>query len=125
MLCDDLEGWDGAGEVGIYMYIYQEGGDTCIHIADSHCCTAETKTLKSNYLPINNNKEPKKKKKSESVRRVKTSADGGLSEDAVDTASWYLWHWGWTSSDAEERHCLRPKEGHGETEIVDNTWPGN
>ena len=31
----------------------QEGGDTCIHIADSLSCTAETnKTLESNYTPI-------------------------------------------------------------------------
>ena len=31
----------------------QEGGDICIHIADSHCCTAETNTtLQSNYTPI-------------------------------------------------------------------------
>ena len=37
MLCVDLEGWDGGGEWGA-----QEGGDICIHIADSLCCTAET-----------------------------------------------------------------------------------
>ena len=31
----------------------QEGGDICIHIADSGCCTAETNTtLQSNYTPI-------------------------------------------------------------------------
>ena len=38
MLCGDLEEWDvgwGWGEV-------REGGDICIHIADSLCCTAET-----------------------------------------------------------------------------------
>ena len=38
MLCDDLDGWDGVGggrEV-------QEGGDICIHIADSFHCTAES-----------------------------------------------------------------------------------
>ena len=29
MLCDDLEGWDGGGREA------QEGGDICIHIADS------------------------------------------------------------------------------------------
>ena len=37
MLCD----WDGVGggrEV-------QEGGDICIHIAGSHCCTAETNNI--------------------------------------------------------------------------------
>ena len=36
MLCDDLEGWDGVEGKA------QEGGDTCLHIADSHSCTAET-----------------------------------------------------------------------------------
>ena len=31
----------------------QEGGDTCTHVADSLCCTAETNTtLQSNYIPI-------------------------------------------------------------------------
>ena len=48
MLCD-LEGWDRGwrwGEV-------QEGGDICIHTADSLHCTAETnKTLQSNYTSI-------------------------------------------------------------------------
>ena len=39
MLCDDLEGWDGEGGREA-----QEGGDICIHIADSLCCTAETNT---------------------------------------------------------------------------------
>ena len=40
MLCDDLDGWDGRGRE------VQEGGDICIHIADSLHCTAETnKTL--------------------------------------------------------------------------------
>ena len=40
MLCDDLDGWDkgrGGREV-------QEGGDICIHVADSLHCTAETNT---------------------------------------------------------------------------------
>ena len=37
VLCGDLEGWDeGGGREA------QEGGDMCIHISDSHCCTAET-----------------------------------------------------------------------------------
>ena len=40
MLCDDLEGWDW-GEGGSEA---QEGRHVCIHIADSHCCTAETNT---------------------------------------------------------------------------------
>ena len=38
MLCDNLEGWDGVGgerEV-------QEGGDICILMTASHCCTPET-----------------------------------------------------------------------------------
>ena len=37
VLCDDLEGWDGAGRE------VREGGGICIHRADSRC-TAETKT---------------------------------------------------------------------------------
>ena len=40
MLCDDLEGWEvvgGGREV-------QVGGDTCIPLADSCRCTAETHT---------------------------------------------------------------------------------
>ena len=36
MLCDDLDGWGGR--------VAQEGGDICIHIADSLRCTAETNT---------------------------------------------------------------------------------
>ena len=35
MLCDDLDGLGGR--------VAQEGGDICIHIADSLCFTAETK----------------------------------------------------------------------------------
>ena len=38
-LCDDLEGWGG----GCGME-EQEGGDMCILMADSCCCTAETNT---------------------------------------------------------------------------------
>ena len=31
----------------------QLGGDICIHIADSHCCIAETNTtLESNFLQL-------------------------------------------------------------------------
>ena len=41
MLCDDLKGWDG-GEGGMEV---QEGGDICIHVADSLHCTAETNTI--------------------------------------------------------------------------------
>ena len=40
MLCDDLEGWDGRGGREA-----KAGGDICICIADSCCCTAETNTL--------------------------------------------------------------------------------
>ena len=32
----------------------QEGGDTDILIADSHCCTVVTNTYCSNYPPIKN-----------------------------------------------------------------------
>ena len=41
MLCGDLDGWDGVGgrERGREV---QEGGDICVHIADSLHCTAET-----------------------------------------------------------------------------------
>ena len=41
MLCVDLEGWDR--EDGREA---QEGGDmeTCMHMADSLCCTTETNT---------------------------------------------------------------------------------
>ena len=39
VLCDDLEGWDG-GRSGRED---QEGGDMCIIIAASPCCTTETK----------------------------------------------------------------------------------
>ena len=38
--CDDLEGWDG----GVGGREIQEGGDICIYIGDSLCCTAETYT---------------------------------------------------------------------------------
>ena len=41
MVCDDLEGWDGV-EGGREV---QEGGDICIPMADSWCCTAEINTL--------------------------------------------------------------------------------
>ena len=37
MLCDDLEERHGVEEA-------QEGGDICILLADSHCCTAQTYT---------------------------------------------------------------------------------
>ena len=41
VVCDDLNGWDrfvGRREV-------QEGGDICIHIVDSLCCTPEIDTI--------------------------------------------------------------------------------
>ena len=37
MLSGDLDGWDGTGGREV-----QEGGDICIHIADSLNCIAET-----------------------------------------------------------------------------------
>ena len=40
MLCDALEEWDGGGGTE-----FQEGEDICIHMADSHCCMEETKTV--------------------------------------------------------------------------------
>ena len=39
MLCDNSEGWDGVGgEI-------QEGGNICVHVADSHFCMAEANTI--------------------------------------------------------------------------------
>ena len=40
MLCDDLDGWDGSGCRGGREA--PEGGNICILMADSLCCTAET-----------------------------------------------------------------------------------
>ena len=54
VLSDDLEGW---GEARGWKQP-QEGGDICIHTADSLRCTAETNTtLASNYLSIKTNKQ--------------------------------------------------------------------
>ena len=51
VLCDNLEGWDGEGG-GRRV---QEGEDTCLSMADSCWCVAETITiLWSNYPPIKN-----------------------------------------------------------------------
>ena len=36
---NDLDGWDAGGEREV-----QEGGNICIHRADSLCCTVETNT---------------------------------------------------------------------------------
>ena len=54
MLCDDLEGSDGAvggrlnrEETYIYTHTYTHRADS--HIADSFCCTAETNTVKQLY----------------------------------------------------------------------------
>ena len=41
MLCGDLEGWGGGGG-GREAH---EGGDLCMHVADSLCRIAETKTI--------------------------------------------------------------------------------
>ena len=37
MLCDGLVAWDGGREL-------QEGGDVCMHMADSLRCAADTNT---------------------------------------------------------------------------------
>ena len=60
MLCDPLKRWDaGSGRE------VQEGGDICIHVADSLCCTAETSvTLWGCYNPIKIFKKLKKLVKS-------------------------------------------------------------
>ena len=42
MLCGDLDGWDWGG-AGVGKEA-QDGGDICIHIADSLHCTTETNT---------------------------------------------------------------------------------
>ena len=47
-------GWDGGGEREI-----QEGGDTCILTADSHCTAETNMALQSNYLLIKNNEKKK------------------------------------------------------------------
>ena len=39
---DDLDGWDGG--VGRDRVMGWEGGDICVHRADSLCCTAEINT---------------------------------------------------------------------------------
>ena len=39
MLCDDLERWDGDGSEA------REGGDICMHMANSCCCAEETNTM--------------------------------------------------------------------------------
>ena len=42
MLRNDLTGWDGGeGDGGRED---QEGGDICMHVANSLCCTTETNT---------------------------------------------------------------------------------
>ena len=33
----------------------REGGDVCFHIADSHCCTAETNIIKQIYSNLKKN----------------------------------------------------------------------
>ena len=65
MLCEDLEGCGGrCGREE------QEGGETCILMADSCCCTAETNTtLKSSY-PLIKNKIKREYSESWSVTAV-------------------------------------------------------
>ena len=41
MFCDNLEGWDGVGGASEA----QDGGDICIFMADSCCCSAEINTI--------------------------------------------------------------------------------
>ena len=54
MLRDDLEEWDEGWDEGAGW----EGGDICIHVADSLHCTAEINTtLQSNYTPIFKNRK--------------------------------------------------------------------
>ena len=40
VFCDNLQGWDAVAGGSKF----QEGGDICVLMADSHCCTAETNT---------------------------------------------------------------------------------
>ena len=59
MLCDNLEGWDGA-EDGREV---QDGGGICIPVTDSCWCMTETNTiLWSNCLPIKIKKKKKQTK---------------------------------------------------------------
>ena len=48
MLCDDLDGWKDGGwgrwKDGSWREV-QEGADTCMLTADSHCYTTETNTI--------------------------------------------------------------------------------
>ena len=49
VFCGDLDGCEGGGKE------VQEGGDICVHTADSLCCTAEINTtLQINYTPVKN-----------------------------------------------------------------------
>ena len=52
MLCRDLEEWNGEGG-GREL---QEGGDICVHMADSCCHRAETNTTLQSYCPPIKNK---------------------------------------------------------------------
>ena len=56
MLCKDLTGWDGGeGDGGREA---PEGGDICMHVASSLCCTTETNTnYKAIILLLNKNAE--------------------------------------------------------------------
>ena len=42
VLCDNQEGWDGAGMAG---RVKREGTHVCILMAESHCCMAEADTI--------------------------------------------------------------------------------
>ena len=68
----------------------QEGGDTCIHMANTCCCTPETNTiLSTNYTPI---------KKNFQIEQHGNSEEGEFSVAVV-----------WTSFMKEElvRHSLK------------------
>ena len=51
MICDNLEEWDGGNGKEA-----TEGGDICMHRADSYYCTGKTNTtLQNKYTPIKKN----------------------------------------------------------------------
>ena len=64
-LCDDLEEWGGGCGLGGEL---PEGGDTCVHTADSSHRAAESNTpWENDYIPINKMRD--KEENSPSVSR--------------------------------------------------------